>query len=317
MRDSLVIGSRGSDLALWQTNFVKAQLENRFPKIKFEVRVISTTGDRLVDVALSKIGDKGLFTRQIEAELFSGEIDLAVHSLKDLQTDQPQGLMIGAVCERELPNDAFISSKFASIDELPAGARVATGSLRRKSQLLNLRPDLEIVEMRGNVPTRLRKFEEAGLDAMILAYAGLHRLGLDPQVRQVIPFKVMLPAVGQGAMAVEVRNDNADVQEIVSKIDHPPTRLCTTAERAFLRTLEGGCQVPIGAIAQLENGRIGLEGMVGSLDGKTIFREGIDGDSEDAEQVGLRLAERLIEKGARELLEETRARAQVSADAVM
>lgn len=317
MKDSFRIGSRGSDLALWQTNFVRTQLENCFPGIRFEIRVITTTGDQLVDVALSKIGDKGLFTRQIEAELLSGEIDLAVHSLKDLQTGQPEGLVIGAVCQRAAANDAFVSVKYASIDELPFGARVATGSLRRKSQLLNLRPDLEIAEIRGNVPTRLRKFEEAGLDAMILAYAGLNRLGLDSHIRGIIPFELMLPAVGQGAIAVEIAADHADALEIVSKIDHPPTRRCVTAERAFLRLLEGGCQVPIGAIAQPENGRLRLDGMVGSLDGKTVFRECMDGEKDEPEELGIRLAERLVEKGARELLDETRVRAQASADMVM
>ncbi|HEX2639758.1 MAG TPA: hydroxymethylbilane synthase [Pyrinomonadaceae bacterium] len=317
MRDRFIIGSRGSDLALWQTKFVKSSLEHLFPEIAFEIKIITTTGDKLLDVALSKIGDKGLFTQQIEAELFSGEIDLAVHSLKDLQTSQPDGLTIGAVCERELPNDAFISDKFDSISDLPIGARVATGSLRRRSQLLNLRPDIEIVEIRGNVPTRLRKFAEAGLDAMILAYAGLHRLGLDSQVKQVIPFDEMLPAVGQGAVAVEVRADNTDAAELVSEIDHKPTRVCVAAERALLRTLEGGCQVPIGANAQLENDRLRLSGFVGSLDGKVVFRESDEGSAEKAEQVGVRLAEKLITLGARELLDETRAKAVASSESVM
>jgi hydroxymethylbilane synthase len=317
MKRTFKIGTRGSDLALWQTNFVKASLERRFPEINFEIKVITTTGDQLMDVALSKIGDKGLFTRQIETELFSGEIDLAVHSLKDLQTVQPEGLTIGAVCERERPNDAFISKEFASIGDLPPGARVATGSLRRKSQLLNLRPDLEIVEIRGNVPTRIRKYEEAGLDAMILAYAGLHRLGLDSHVRQIVPFEVMLPAVGQGTVAVEIVAKNSDAAEIVSAIDHQSTRACITAERAFLRTLEGGCQVPIGGVARLDGKTLLLQVMVGSLDGKFVFRGADEGKPEEAEGLGIRLADTLIEKGARELLDETRARAQASADAVL
>lgn len=309
MKDRFVIGSRGSDLALWQANFVKTRLEDFFPDGIFEIRIISTTGDQLVDVALSKIGDKGLFTRQIETELLSGEIDFAVHSLKDLQTAQPDGLTIGAVCGRELPNDVFVSAKFGSIDELPKGATVATGSLRRKSQLLNYRPDLEIVEIRGNVPTRLGKFAESDLDAMILAYAGLHRLGFDGRVRQLIPFDIMLPAVGQGAVAVEVRTGDVRILELVAKFDDAPTRTCIIAERAFLRRLEGGCQVPVGANAVLENGQVHLEGMVGSLDGNSVFRKSINGDACRAEKLGVSLAETLIDMGANELLAQARAEA--------
>jgi hydroxymethylbilane synthase len=201
MKDRLVIGSRGSQLALWQTNFVKTNLENRFPDKSFEIKIIRTTGDDQLESALSKIGDKGVFTRQIEAELLSGGIDLAVHSLKDLQTEQPQGLKIGAVCEREVPNDALVSKQGVSIDDLPRNAKVATGSLRRRSQLLHHRPDLEIAEIRGNVPTRLKKFDESNLDGVILAYAGLKRLGFESRISEVIPFNIMVPAVGQGAIA--------------------------------------------------------------------------------------------------------------------
>ena len=319
MKRKYIIGSRGSELALWQANFVKTRLQDLFPDRLFEIRIIKTTGDQLLDVALSKIGDKGLFTRQIETELHNGEIDFAVHSLKDLQTMQPEGLVIGAVCEREAANDAFISNSYRSIDELPNGARVATGSLRRRSQLLNSRPDLKIVEIRGNVPTRLKKFQEAGLDGLILAYAGLHRLGLGKQVSQLIPFDLMLPAVGQGAVAVEVRNDDEPVLEMVARLNDEPTHICITAERAFLRRLEGGCQVPIGALATLENGRIRLEGMVGSLDGSVVFREHLEGDAGDAEILGTRLAEILVEKGADKLLSESRAAAKAngSAEAVL
>jgi hydroxymethylbilane synthase len=309
MRERFLIGTRGSDLALWQANFVKTSLEGHFPGIEFAIKIIRTTGDDVIDVALSKIGDKGLFTRQIEAELLEGGIDLAVHSLKDLQTAHTPGLALGAVCERELPNDAFISNRYSSLDDLPRGAKVATGSLRRKCQLLNYRPDLQIVEIRGNVPTRLKKFDEAGLDAMILAYAGLHRLGLDERVRQLIPESVMLPAVGQGAVAIELRSDDADSHEIASKLDDHATRACSTAERAFLRRLEGGCQVPIGALAKLEGDRLALEGMVGDLDGTTVLRECVEGGAADAEEIGLRLAETLIEKGATDMLTRTRAAA--------
>ena len=317
MTRKYIIGSRGSDLALWQANHVKGRLEILFADSEFEIKIIKTTGDQMLDVALSKIGDKGLFTRQIETELLAGEIDLAVHSLKDLQTEQPDGLVIGAVCEREVPNDLFISRSFKSIDELPTGARVATGSLRRKSQLLNYRPDLDIVEIRGNVPTRLKKFAESDLDAMILAYAGVHRLQLDAGVSNVIPFDVMLPAVGQGAVAIEVRGDDADVLAITSKLNDHATRTCVTAERSFLRRLEGGCQVPIGAHATLGNEMVVLEGLVGSLDGKVIYRETIKGKPEEADQIGIRLAEILIEKGADRLLEESRDQPATAAGTVM
>ena len=304
MKDHLVIGSRGSHLALWQTNFVKTNLENLFPDKSFEIKIIRTTGDDQLESALSKIGDKGVFTRQIEAELLSGGIDLAVHSLKDLQTEQPQGLKIGAVCEREVPNDALVSKQGVSIDDLPRNAKVATGSLRRRSQLLHHRPDLEIAEIRGNVPTRLKKFDESNLDGVILAYAGLKRLGFESRISEVIPFNIMVPAVGQGAIAVEVREKDKQTIEILEKLEHRQTRVCVTAERAFLRALEGGCQVPIGAYAFLEGSQIVLEGVVGSLDGTTVFREKTTG--RDAESLGTDLAKALIEKGAGRLLEEIR-----------
>ncbi len=317
MREKLIIGSRGSDLALWQTRFVKAKLEELFPALKLEVEIIKTTGDKMLDVALAKIGDKGLFTRQIETALLNREIDLAVHSLKDLQTVQPEGLTIGAVLAREMPNDVLISKRYASIDDLPKGARVATGSLRRKSQLLHYRPDLQIFEIRGNVPTRIKKLEESNLDAMILAFAGVHRLGLDSYIKQIIPFETMLPAVGQGAMAVEIRSDDVKIRELLQKLNDPETNFCITAERAFLRTLEGGCQVPIGANAFLESDKIFLEGMAGNLEGIVNLRDSISGDKKDAADLGRQLAQRLIERGANRLLEETRATVESTEETVI
>jgi hydroxymethylbilane synthase len=317
MRNEFIIGSRGSDLALWQANFVRSSLEQLFPENTFTIKIIKTTGDEQLEVALSKIGDKGLFTRQIENELLRGEIDIAVHSLKDLQTVQPDGLIIGAVCERELPNDVFISKHAATIDDLEHGAKIATGSLRRKSQLLNHRPDLNVAEIRGNVPTRIRKFNESGLDGMILAFAGLHRLGLDAAVSQIIPFDLMLPAVGQGAVAVEMRSDDKDIAELAVALDHKATRKCVTAERSFLRRLEGGCQVPIGAIATFAEEGVRLEGMVGSLDGKIKFRDHLISSADDAEELGVKLAELLIAKGANDLLEENRRQADTSPEAVI
>jgi hydroxymethylbilane synthase len=306
LKNKLIIGSRGSRLALWQTNFVKEKLEKLFRDKQFEVLIIKTTGDKLLDVALAKIGDKGLFTKQIETALLENEIDLAVHSLKDLQTEQPENLKIGAVSKREKPNDVLISTKYSSIDDLPHGAKVATGSLRRISQILNYRKDLKIFEIRGNVPTRIKKFEESDLDAMILAYAGVHRLELDSYIKQIIPFEIMLPAVGQGAMAVEIRSNDTEIQKVLQKINDQETLDCVTAERSFLRRLEGGCQVPIAGFAQLQNEEIHLRGMVGNLDGSVNLQDEISGDRKDAADLGNILAERLIEKGANNLLEQTR-----------
>jgi hydroxymethylbilane synthase len=306
MSGKFIIGSRGSELALWQANFVKRRLEAVSPELEFEISVIKTTGDELLDKPLSAIGEKGLFTKQIENELIARNIDLAVHSLKDLQTEQPDGLVIGAVCKRETPNDVLISRSAATIDELPAGARVATGSLRRQSQLLAYRPDLAVEDMRGNLPTRIKKFEESGLDAIVLAYAGVTRLGLERYITQIIPFEIMLPAVGQGALAVEVRQNDARTLDLVRKLDDPTTRLCITAERAFLRRLEGGCQVPIGAMATVNNSRLHLDGMVGALDGSKIFRESLEVGTDHPESVGIELAEKLIDMGALRLLERSR-----------
>jgi len=305
-KHKLIIGTRGSELAMWQTNFVRAKLEGIFPGLTLVVKIIQTTGDKLLDVPLASIGDKGLFTRQIESALLNGEIDLAVHSLKDLQTAQPKGLTIGAVLEREISNDVLISKKYDSIDVLPPGAKIATGSLRRRSQLLNYRPDLHVVEIRGNVPTRLEKFAASDLDALILAFAGLHRLGLDSHIRQIIPFEIMLPAVGQGAVAVEIRDEDASTRSLVEKLDDEKTRICVTAERSFLRELEGGCQVPVGAAARLESETIHLEGMAGNLDGTENLRETVSGTKDMAEALGKQLGIILIEKGADILLSEAR-----------
>lgn len=317
MKSTFTIGTRGSDLALWQARFVKSGLEANFPSLNFEIKVITTTGDRMLDVALSKIGDKGLFTRQIENELLDGTIDFAVHSLKDLQTSQPEGLTIGAVCKRESPSDALISPKFATIDDLPAGAIIATGSLRRRSQLLHYRPDLKIVEIRGNVSTRLQKLNEPGVAGMILAAAGVMRLGLDSHISQLIPHEIMLPAVGQGAVAIEIRTGDADGRQLAAGLNDAETFNCVTAERAFLRRLEGGCQVPIGGFARLENGRIFLEGLVGSLDGQIIYRDSGEGESGEAEKLGTRIAEVLISRGAGILLDEARLDAARSTEAVI
>lgn len=306
MERKFTIGSRGSDLALWQTRFTKTLLEKHFPGTAFEIRIIKTKGDAVLDTALSKIGDKGLFTKEIEHALINKEIDLAVHSLKDLPTTQPAGLKIGSVSKRETPNDIFISKNYSSIEDLPQNARVATGSLRRKSQLLAFRPDLEIVEIRGNVPTRIERYLASDLDGMILAFAGVHRLGLDAHIAQIIPTEILLPAVGQGVMAVEIRDTDAEIAEILEAINDTQTKVCVTAERAFLRRLEGGCQVPIGANAVLENGEIALRGFVGSLDGRQVIRDSISGAKESAENLGITLAEKCLDAGAAQILAKAR-----------
>lgn len=317
MKNKFVLGSRGSQLALWQTRFIAHLLQSFFPALEFEIKIIETTGDANLETALSKIGDKGLFTRQIEDELINGKIDLAVHSLKDLPTTLPEGLKLGGVTLRETPNDVFISNKYSSIDELPENARVATGSLRRRSQLLAYRPDLEIFEIRGNVPTRIRKFENSDLDGMILAFAGVHRLDLDSYIKQIIPFEIMLPAVGQGVIGIETRNDDAETEELLKPVIDADTNSCIQAERSFLRTLEGGCQVPIGGLATLENGELRLSGYTGSLDGKLGLRETISGNPADSIALGRRLAERMIEKGANRILAETRSAAHAAPEKVI
>jgi len=317
LKRKFTIGSRGSQLALWQTDFVKTELEKRFPKAAFDVLIIKTTGDVMLDTALSKIGDKGLFTKQIETALLNNQIDLAVHSLKDLPTTQPEKLKISAVSAREQPNDVFISKNFQSIQDLPPNAKVATGSLRRKSQLLHFRPDLEVIEIRGNVPTRIEKFLASDLDGLILAFAGVHRLNLDSHIKQIVPTDIILPAVGQGAMAVEIREDDSEIAEMLREINDQSTEFCITAERAFLRSLEGGCQVPIGGFAVLEADEIFLEGFVGDLTGAKIIRHSIRGNKREAKRLGETLAEICLQKGAAEILDEARKASEKSVSEVV
>ncbi len=305
-------------MALWQTDYVKTELERRFAtQAAFAVRVIKTIGDANLDTALSKIGDKGLFTTEIEIALARGEIDLAVHSLKDLPTTQPASLKIGAVSQRETPNDVFISKNYSSLEDLPENAKIATGSLRRRSQLLNYRPDLEVVEIRGNVPTRIEKFLASDLDGIILAYAGVHRLNLDAYIKQIVPTSILLPAVGQGVMAIEVRDDNSEIARMVRELNDEAAEICVTAERAFLRSLEGGCQVPIGGYAILEKDEIYLQGFVGDLKGETIIRDAARGHRSEAGNLGRALAEKCLRRGAAELLDEARKAARKAVSEVV
>ena len=315
MSRPLRLGTRGSRLALRQTDLVAAALGARHSGLSVERRIITTIGDRILDAPLSRIGDKGLFTKELDLALIADEIDLAVHSLKDLPTRVPEELTIGAILEREDPRDALVSTKDATLDTLASGARVGTSSLRRRAQLLALRPDLEVVDLRGNVPSRLGAVDRGDVDAIVLARAGLVRLGLGDRITETLGPDRMLSAVGQGAIAVVIRRGDAAAARLAAAIDHAPTRLAVWAERSLLRRLEGGCQVPIGALARLEGTRLVLGGLVADLDGTRILRSTEDGpiepparqDPDAAESraaaVGERLAETLIGMGAKAILE--------------
>lgn len=305
LSQKIVIGTRGSKLALWQTNWVKTALETHHHGLQVEILIISTKGDRVLDVSLPKLGEqgKGLFTKELEDAIFERRVDLAVHSLKDLPTELPAGLGIGAICEREDVRDALVARDgVQNFAELPQGARVGTSSLRRQAQLKAVRPDLQIEPVRGNVDTRLRKIEEGGFDAVILAAAGLHRLGYGARITEHLPAELVLPAVGQGALAIETRTDDKSVNDLVRVIDHEPTRQACNAERAFLKGLGGGCLVPIAAHARIESDVLTLAGLVASTDGQEIVRGELAGRKEDAETIGQALADELIAQGADRIL---------------
>lgn len=301
---TLRIGTRSSALALWQAHWVRQRLEGAHAGLRVELVEIQTKGDKILDAPLSRIGDKGLFTREIERALLEGEIDLAVHSLKDLPTTLPQGLMLGAVSEREDPRDALVSKGAASLDELPRGGTVATGSLRRRAQLLHMRPDLLVVDIRGNVQTRLRKFDESDWDGMIMARAGLVRLGLEERIACDLTQAEMLSAVSQGALGLEIREGDTATAGWIAPIECAETRAVTTAERAFLHTLEGGCQVPVAALGQMVEGWLELDGLVVSLDGRCYLRARTRGPVGEAQRIGTDLADVLLADGAEEVLRE-------------
>jgi hydroxymethylbilane synthase len=298
----LRVGSRGSRLALVQAHAIIDALRGRHPGISIEIEIIQTEGDRVTDRPLSRIGASGLFIKEIESALLDGRIDLAVHSMKDLPSKLSPGLALAATTERVDPRDALVSRGASEIASLPAGGTVATGSLRRRSQLLARRPDLEVVDLRGNVPTRIEKFDRSSWEAIVLAGAGLTRLGLTSRIRSYIPVEDMLPAVGQGALALETRTDEEELVERLGFLDHEPTALAVTCERAFLARLEGGCQVPIGAFADLVDGRLHLRGYVGASDGTRHLRREIEGSPEAASRLGVELAETMIEDGAEEII---------------
>jgi hydroxymethylbilane synthase len=297
------IATRGSELALWQTNWVRSELEKRFPEAHFETLTIKTTGDKILDVPLAKIGDKGLFTKELDTSLLKGETDFAVHSLKDLPTKLPEGLAIAAITKRWDARDVLISRNGEVLADLPKGARVATGSLRRRSQLLHFRPDFEILEIRGNLNTRFRKFDEVDWDAMILAAAGVERLGWGERISEKISPEILLPAVGQGSLAILCREDDDATLEFLVNMEDRESMLAARAERSLMRTLEGGCQVPIGANAVVCEKEISLAGCVCSLDGGTLVRDSVSSEThDDPEKLGELLAGKLLENGAREIL---------------
>ena len=294
------IGTRASALARWQADWIRARLRELRPGVECEIAPISTSGDRILDRSLPEIGGKGVFTQELEAALVSGEIDLAVHSLKDLPVESPPELTLGAVAEREDPRDVVVSARYATLRELPRGARVGTSSPRRASQLLALRPDLAIASLRGNVDTRIRRALEGEYDAIVLAAAGLLRLGRAAAVSSYFGFDEMLPAPGQGALAVQCRAGDAAVLDLLGPVEHRPTRQAVAAERAFLRALGGGCSAPIAASGGFDGRTVALEGLVASRDGSTLVR--VRGTGDEPEELGERLALEALGKGGRELL---------------
>ncbi|MBR8829181.1 MAG: hydroxymethylbilane synthase [Gomphosphaeria aponina SAG 52.96 = DSM 107014] len=307
------IGSRKSQLALVQTYWVQKQLEKHFPDIEFEVEKMSTQGDKILDVALAKIGDKGLFTKELELGILEQQVDFAVHSLKDLPTNLPEGLMLGCITERVDPADALVVNakhKDKQIDTLPAGAVIGTSSLRRLAQLSHHFPQLTFKDIRGNVNTRLAKLDTGEYDAIILAVAGLMRLGMEERIHQIIPPDISLHAVGQGALGIECRLGDTEILAVLKTLEHPPTRDRCYAERAFLRELEGGCQVPIGVNTTIEGEILTLTAMVASLDGQRLIKDSISGKLSNAEQLGRDLAFNLREAGAGEILAEILAEIQ-------
>lgn len=305
MKQKLIIGTRSSELALWQANFVKNEIEKKNKNLSVELKLIKTKGDKILNVALSSIGDKGLFTKELEVALLNNEIDIAVHSLKDLQTEIPKGLKIAAISKRHNAEDVIIArKKNVTLENLRENAVVATGSLRRRAQILHLRPDIQIVELRGNVPTRIDKFLSSNWDAIILARAGVERLKLSKYISSIIPREILLPAVGQGALGIEINAYNKFAEEVVSSINDEKTFYEVSAERAFLKALEGGCQVPIAAFGELRNNGLYFEGLVASVDGSILIRSKIKGRKTECEKLGVSLAKSLLKAGAKNILKE-------------
>jgi hydroxymethylbilane synthase len=311
MSSKIIIGTRGSALALWQTYWIQNSLQKLAPECRFEVKHIKTSGDKILDAPLAQIGGKGLFVKELELALLNGEIDIAVHSMKDIPTVLPDGLIIGATAQRTDPSDALVSHKGFQFTDLPLGAKVGTSSLRRRAQLLYSRPDLNIYNLRGNLDTRIAKLKNEGFDTIILATAGVQRLGFDELITERLPYEICLPAVGQGAIGIEVRTEGAKGQEgkgarklleLVTKINHFESAMAVTAERAMLTELGGGCQIPIAALGRVLNGKLNLEGLVAAVDGSRIVRASVCGELLNADALGKQLAKQLLDIGAESIL---------------
>lgn len=302
MRSTIRIATRKSPLALWQAHFVQSRLQQLYPQLRVELLPMSTKGDKILDSPLAKVGGKGLFVKELEQAILAGDADIAVHSMKDVPVEFPDGLGLSIICERDDPRDAFVSARFTSMAELPAGSRVGTSSLRRQCQLRASRPDLQILDLRGNVNSRLAKLDGGEYDAILLAAAGLKRLGLQERITTLLPPEQSLPANGQGAVGIECRLDDDELLTLLAPLEHAPTRQRVLAERAMNRALQGGCQVPIGAYAELEGDQLWLRGLVGSADGRQILRAECRGAASAPEALGQTLADQLLAQGAAHLL---------------
>ncbi len=300
----LRIGTRGSQLALYQANWVKDRLTQAHPGLQVSLIKIKTTGDKILDAPLAKVGGKGLFVKEIEDALLEKRIDLAVHSIKDVTTEFPEGLHLSAITKREDPRDVFISKDGTLLMDLRQRAKIGTSSLRRQAQILHLRKDFEMIPLRGNVNTRLKKLETTDLDGIILALAGVRRLGFEERVTEIIPLDLSLPAIGQGALGIETRIEDGELEEKLRFLNDPASFTAISGERTFLKRLQGGCQVPIAAYGQITGSTLRIDGLVGTIDGKRLIRGGVEGDPEKAEALGLALAEDLLSKGAKEILDE-------------
>ncbi len=308
MKSELIIGTRGSKLALRQSEIIKNQLEQYWPDIKISLRIIKTTGDKITDVPLAKIGGKGLFVKEIEDALLKEEVDIAVHSMKDVPSELPGGLIIGAVPEREDPRDVVVSPSGVPLEKLPKFSSIGTSSLRRAAQLKRMRPDFIIENLRGNLDTRLRKVRDGLFDAIILAAAGIRRMGWSDVITQYLNPDTFLPAVAQGALGIELRSDDAETRKIVQPLHHLPTSYAVEAERSFLKELEGGCQVPIGGHCFVYDNKLRLVGMIASIDGTVFFRDEMVGSFDDASDIGKRLADKLLKSGGKKILDEVYAK---------
>ncbi|MGD9080240.1 MAG: hydroxymethylbilane synthase [Desulfobacterales bacterium] len=312
MDNPIKIGTRGSKLALWQANWVKSVLQNKFPSTPIELIIIKTQGDKILDVPLAKVGGKGLFVKEIEQALLSRRIDIAVHSMKDMPADIPQGLCIGAIPERENPADVFISSSGAGFNDLAAGSAIGTSSLRRGAQLRHARPDIVIRSIRGNLDTRLKKLESEAFDALVLAAAGVKRLNLEHKITEYLDLDFMLPAIGQGALCIETRKDDAIVGPLVASLDHASTRAVVAGERAFLNRLEGGCQVPIAGHGRINGNQFVLTALVAEIDGSRVIKGKKTGLLNSSETIGIDLAEELLARGADKILKKLKSMAPES-----